>query len=681
MKRFKKIAIIVTIGIILSMGIGYGVYKALVDENSLSISEKKWVSNNTSNVISIAVPNDISVFGMSGEGVFFDFTKYLMDHLGLNINNNTVSYTSINEGYRFEITNEFTKNDLLLYKDHYVLVSKNTGIVHDHEKMLEYKAGVLASEIDLVKKYFNTSEETFVSYDSYSKITEDLGNGKLGYALVPLNEYKNELIANNINILSHISDLNKYYYFKLGDSKMVNSIFTKEFNSWKEKLYKKSYDKNNYNLFISTLNITEAEEDTLTNKVYNYGFAENRPYEILASGEYGGITAQYLQTFSDFSNVEFTFKKYKTSESLAEAAIKGNIDLYYNYYDLITNYVDCGALKSLEYYVIANNAIDLSLTNINGLANQTVYVLKNSYLYELIKDLDGIDIITYDSSSDLKKIVKKNNIIILDENTYDYYLNNLTNSYSVRYKGIYEDVHYSFRYENDTDTFFKLFNAYTKTIDPQDLLRTGITTYNSVDSKGKIIGTIAIYILAIVTVSFLAIFFYHKNTKKIKLNTKVKKEDKLKFIDLLTSLKNRNYYNEKLNIWNKNNIYPQSCIVMDINRVKDLNDSYGHEEGDKQIQAVANVLIKTQIDNSEIMRTDGNEFLVYMVGYSEKQVLSYMKKLVKEFKKLPHDFGVAMGFSMIEDDTKLVEDAFNEASIQMRDNKVIYEENYDKKNQ
>ena len=173
--------------------------------------------------------------------------------------------------------------------------------------------------------------------------------------------------------------------------------------------------------------------------------------------------------------------------------------------------------------------------------------------------------------------------------------------------------------------------------------------------------------------------FLIKNTKKIKLNTKVKKEDRLKYIDLLTSLKNRNYYNEKISVWNKNNIYPQACIVMDINNVKHLNDSFGHEEGDRQIKAVANVLVKTQIDDSEIMRTDGNEFLVYLVGYSEKQVLSYMKKLVKAFKKLPYDFGVAMGFSMIEDDTKLVEDAFNDASVMMRENKDMFGEEHDKK--
>ena len=237
-----------------------------------------------------------------------------------------------------------------------------------------------------------------------------------------------------------------------------------------------------------------------------------------------------------------------------------------------------------------------------------------------------------------------------------------------------ETNNYSFRYKNTTDPFYKLFNAYTKTLDPSDLTRKGISSYNYVAKKSVIVGTIAKYSIIIIIILSYVFVAKHKKEKAIKINTKVKKEDRIKYIDLLTSLKNRNYYNEKVNLWNKNTIYPQACIVLDINGVKTLNDSYGHEEGDKLIQGVANALIKTQIDNSEIMRTDGNEFFVYLVGYPEKQVVSYIKKLIKEFNKLNYKPGVAIGFSMIEDDTKLVEDAFNEASIKMRSNKEEYNE-------
>lgn len=675
MKRKRNILITVVILIVLSCVLGVSVYNTFVDKNALSINEKKWVDDNRSTLISFAVPNDIPVFGTTGEGVFFDFLDYLKNETYLETNKNMVSYLSSNEGYRFEISNNYERNSLLLFKDHYVLVSKNTGIINDNSLIPELGVGVLNNTLPQVMSYYDVDETKFKSYDAYSSITADLSNGTISYALVPLNEYKDELIANNINVLSHISDLNKYYYLKLSDNEVLNSILTKKFNSFMATEYEKSYNQNNYKLFIDCLKITEAEEDTLTNKVYKYGFTEYRPYEVLASSQYGGITAQYLQKFSEFSDVDFTYKKYKTSTELAQAAIKNDIDLYYNYYNIITNYIDCGALKNIGFYVIADNSIDLSMTNINGLANRDVYVLKNTYLQDYIKDIDGINIITYERSSDIKSLLKKANIIIVDEYSYDYYINKISNNYSVRFKDSLEDSHYIFKYVNENDSFYKLFSAYTKTIDPLDLLRNGITTYNKVQRSGEIVGGIAKTILITIVVAVALFVFYQKNSKQVKLNTKVKKEDRLKYIDLLTSLKNRNYYNEKLPVWNKNTIYPQTCIVLDINKVKELNDTLGHQEGDKQIQAVANVLIKTQLDNSEIIRTDGNEFLVYLIGYSEKQILTYMKKLVKEFKKLPYENGVAMGFSMIEDDTKLVDDAFNEASIQMRENKELEEDN------
>ncbi|MCR5223657.1 MAG: GGDEF domain-containing protein [Bacilli bacterium] len=675
MKIKTRFIIAGILGVIVAALVGVLIYRNINSANSLSNIEKKWLDTNSSKVLSITIPNDIPVFGSTGAGVFFDFVDYLSDDLNLKINKNTVSYVSESTGYGFEVSDKYNKDKLLLFKDHFVLVSKNTGLLYDTDNIPNLKVGVNSSSLNLVKDYYGVSEDKFASYSTYAEITQALSNGNLTYALVPLNEYKDELISNNINILAHISDLNHFYYFRLDNDETINSIFTKEFNKWKDKQYEDSYNKNNFKLFIDKLNISEAEERNLTNKTYLYGFTENRPYEILASSEYGGITAEYLRSFSKFSGVDFTYKKYKNASKLAEAAINGDIDLYYNYYNIITNYIDSGALGRIDYEVIVHNSIDLSLSNINGLAYHTVYVLKDSYLYDMIKDLPGIDIQTYASPADLKKIVSKKAIIVLDSNTAKYYLNKLTNDYTARYSDTYELAEYTFRYKNSTDIFYKLFNAYTKTIDPSDLIRFGITTYNNVEYRGDVFGTIARYSLVIIVVASVTIFIYTKNKKTIKLDTKIKKVDRIKYIDLLTSLKNRNYYNDRLSVWNKNKIYPQACIVLDINNVKFLNDSMGHEEGDRQICSVANVLIKTQIDNTEIMRTDGNEFLVYMVGYSEKQILSYIKRLIKGFNKLPHDSGVAIGFSIIEDDTKLVEDAYNEALIKMRENKEkAYEE-------
>ena len=110
-------------------------------------------------------------------------------------------------------------------------------------------------------------------------------------------------------------------------------------------------------------------------------------------------------------------------------------------------------------------------------------------------------------------------------------------------------------------------------------------------------------------------------------------------------------------------------MIIDVSNIQYINDTYGYEEGDKQIKAAANILVKLQLDNTDIIRTDGTEFMIYFVGHSERQIASYMKKLNKEFKKLPYDYGVVMGYSTIKDDLKLIEDAINEATLSVKEKK------------
>ena len=156
-----------------------------------------------------------------------------------------------------------------------------------------------------------------------------------------------------------------------------------------------------------------------------------------------------------------------------------------------------------------------------------------------------------------------------------------------------------------------------------------------------------------------------------KIKKKNKREETIRYIDPLTSLKNRNYLNKNFKRWGNNAIYPQSIIVVNLNNLRHVNDVYGHEEGDKLIKLAANILIRNQLEQSDIIRTDGNEYLIYMVGYEKNKVVSYMRKLYKELKELPYGYGATLGYSMIEDDIKTIDDAINEAVLEIRANKEM----------
>ena len=53
------------------------------------------------------------------------------------------------------------------------------------------------------------------------------------------------------------------------------------------------------------------------------------------------------------------------------------------------------------------------------------------------------------------------------------------------------------------------------------------------------------------------------------------KEEILKYIDPMTSLKNRSYLNLKIYSWDENVIFPQSVVVLDLNHIKEVNDKLG----------------------------------------------------------------------------------------------------------
>ena len=90
--------------------------------------------------------------------------------------------------------------------------------------------------------------------------------------------------------------------------------------------------------------------------------------------------------------------------------------------------------------------------------------------------------------------------------------------------------------------------------------------------------------------------------------------ERLANTDALTGIYNRNFFQKELDLEiakaKKNNNIPFSIFVIDINGLKRINDTYGHEEGDNLIIAVANLLKKSFRDSDVITRSGGDGFVI-----------------------------------------------------------------------
>ncbi len=90
---------------------------------------------------------------------------------------------------------------------------------------------------------------------------------------------------------------------------------------------------------------------------------------------------------------------------------------------------------------------------------------------------------------------------------------------------------------------------------------------------------------------------------------------RLASVDPLTNTMNRRAFFEKLNtefILAKQENLIVSCIMVDIDHFKKINDTYGHAVGDEVIKGIANILIEHCGKNGAVGRYGGEEFCIVL---------------------------------------------------------------------
>lgn len=659
MKKRKLFLWILLVIIFISI-VSVFTFKFLNDKNKLTSEERTWINKNINVVHSINVIKDENVFSANGSGVFYSFLSDFQKEYGLKLN--FVSVDSVNDNSNsLIVTKNITENENLFYKDHYVLVGINNEFINSNEELDNKTIGVLNSDLEYVKKYLNYNI-TFNGYESIDGLIKS--NGLI---IIPRMKYIDKILENNLNIIYHLDDINCYYVLNTSDD-VLGNILNKFFSKWEENI-NKNIKKEEFKLFIKSLNITDTEIDKLLSVDYHYGFVNTSPYEVIMNGNYGGIVSEYLHEFSEFSGVYFKITKYRNINRLVNAVNNDKIDIYFSYGDIIkSNYTSTNNGINNTLSIVTNKNSDKMINSIYGLQNEEVYVEENSNIHNYLKKIDNIKIKTYKNNNELFKLNKKNVIIVMDSYVFNYYSNTKLNNYVSKYNSFINSK-YTFKVNKENKTLLTLLDKYINYLDNYEVINNGLNSHANIVAKGNILNNVAKYIILFISGLLVIGFFVYKKNKRIIISKRIKKDDKIRFIDDLTCLKNRAYLSDFIKTWNNNTIYPQAIIVIDLNNIKEINDKYGVLEGDKQIQAAANALIKTQLDNSDLMRSDGNEFVIYSVGYNQKQIVNYLHKLSKEFRKLPYNFGAEYGYSLIENNLKTVEDALNEAILDMKEKK------------
>ena len=676
----KRLIFIIPIIIaILAFVFVYRYYNKEDKTTTLTISEKNWVQSNKDQSYDFEIVNDYPLYGTNGEGVLFNFLDDFNENIGIEFNQ--ISYlkdsdTTGNE-YRIRILNnddKLTKNDILIFTDTYVAVGKDYQRINYIKDFNNLTFGIFSKDHDYASYYLKSATNiSLKEYDSADQLFNALNNDEVNMIIVPNIMYLDYTIKNDkYSINYYFTELKKQVVLTLSDSnKELNTIVRKYYNKWKQTKFVQEYNNAYFDYYITTNELSAKEKAALISKNYVYGYVENSPYEVKTNGKLAGIAGEYISRMTRLADINFKYVKYDNKEDLKKAIEKGDVDIYFDYYGFSNNKYDETLSTFIEEYAVIGKQKDNHIvTSLESLRNEKVAMLNGDSLYNYFKTNSQANIKAYDN---IDPLVKKadDRIIVLDNEVYKQYQNKKFKKYVLLYKDTMMND-YKFMVKNNNKAFYNLFNYIINTNSYYNYRNSGIENMNASILEDSTLEQVYTIVLCIIFIPLIILGIIILVIKKKSIKKKVKITDRHKYTDMLTSLKNRNYLNAKMQEWEDCEIFPQAIIMVDLNNVKYVNDNYGHEEGDQLIIKAAGVLVNTQLENSEIIRTDGNEFLVYLIGYSEKQIATYTKKLSKELKNLPHEFGAAIGFSMITDEIKTLDDAINEATLEMITNKEEY---------
>lgn len=111
-------------------------------------------------------------------------------------------------------------------------------------------------------------------------------------------------------------------------------------------------------------------------------------------------------------------------------------------------------------------------------------------------------------------------------------------------------------------------------------------------------------------------------------------------IDMLTGLKNRNEYMWKFNELKERKPRSLGVTFIDINGLKQMNDTYGHEYGDAMIRKTADCVKKHASGNA--YRIGGDEFIILWDNIEEEKFNEIVEKLRAEFNEVK-EYSISMG--------------------------------------
>lgn len=147
----------------------------------------------------------------------------------------------------------------------------------------------------------------------------------------------------------------------------------------------------------------------------------------------------------------------------------------------------------------------------------------------------------------------------------------------------------------------------------------------------------------------------------------------LSYNDSLTGLHNRRYMENELQVVQKNKRLPITIIMGDINGLKFVNDTFGHNYGDDVLVYVANSIHKVIRDLRIISRISGDEFVIILEETDEQkanEIISLIQDEVSNNNPFEYEVSISLGSATTYDNNFKISEIQKNAEDNMYKQKI-----------
>lgn len=547
-------------------------------------------------------------------------------------------------------------------------------------------------QVDLFKKWCKDKHVNckIELYENSEQRYADMNSGKLD-AIVSTTVAEKEILKYHWNSILKIGY--SPYYFAVSKKSPelyseLNSAITRILQSdwyYNEEVYLKYNGK----MSAASASLDAADQEWLKKKKeIKVGYVDNTlPYSNYnkTNGEMIGLLSTFIDHMKERYNADFKPVKFDSYEDMVQALQKKKIDTAFPIYGSYwvaeeNNLMVTGDLTSSYLMVVYKDIYDADKTSV-------IAVEENSSLQQFCvrEHFPDAQIVKCKSRQDCVDAVDsgKANSTLMCSDTYYAYRNEFENLSNLNISNTGYEVPISFATRRDDVQMYSFLKKGLASIKDTEIHEALIAEdYANPEMNVRQFlqkhVILVILVLAVVLALILVLFIYYviSKRKELRLSKSNSELNEKAYIDLATGLPNKNKCEEMLST-HITITKPTACFMLDLNDLKKVNDTLGHEMGDIMILNFAKLLRKVVPLKYFVGRFGGDEFIVIAEDISGKEeaekLVQQIKEMILKFNGIRGEFQInyACGYAMSEDypEAALL-DLLDKADIKMYEDKI-----------